>query len=530
MIRLSRLIFVLLVGFLLGCQTEQANLTAVSTPIKPTPTAVETAAPPPQPTTLPPATSTAVPTSQPTTAPRPKVILSIPPDWEPTISPLIAQLNQSSAAWNWQLAPGGDADNQTANITLSNDANGVIVQRQPLALAVPFTTQWENMTLAQAQYILSNRHNLIVVLPWDALTPDWKALRVDGRFPTDADYPFHDSWSLAAEPGYETAVSELAPRLQAQLHESSVRITAVGDLMLARGLGIVMQQGNLAYPFANVSELLTAADLTIGNMESALGDIGQPEAKSYPFQAPPVAAQALAQAGFDIITLANNHAMDYGPEALLQGMALLRDAGIATIGAGANAAEAHTAHLVEVNGIKIAFLGYVNVPIEASAGFDTQSWTATETAPGLAWAKPDMIRADVTAVDQQTDLTIVVLHSGLEYVAEPSEPQTAAAQAAIDAGADLVIGHHAHILQGIQFYNGGVIVYGLGNFAFQITGDPETAVLNIWLDKNGVRQLELIPAIIQTSGQPRLAEPEESKTILQNVYFLTTLLNAQKGE
>ena len=530
MTRLPRIILILLAGFLPGCRTDQVNPTAVPTSIKPTPTTVTTAVPTPQPTAPPPATSTAVPTSQPVVIPKPQVTLSVPPGREPLVAPLIAELNQSGAAWKWQVASGEDGANQKANVTLVNNGSGVIVQRQPLALAVPFTTLWENTTLAQAQDILANGHNLAVVLPWDALTPDWKALRVDGRRPTDADYPFQTSWSLAAEPGYETAVAELAPRLQEQLHENSVQITAVGDLMLARGLGMIMEQGRLDYPFADVAELLAAADLTLGNMESALGDIGQPETKRYPFQAPPAAAKALAQAGFDIITLANNHAMDYGPEALLQGIGLLQEQGIAPIGAGANATEAYAAHLAEVNGLKIAFLGYVNVPVEASTGFDTRSWTATENAPGLAWAEPEIIRADVTAVRPQADLVIVTLHSGLEYIEEPSEPQVAAAQAAIDAGADLVIGHHAHILQGIQFYNGGVIVYGLGNFAFQIEGNPETAVLNVWLDKSGVRQLELIPAIIQTSGQPRPAEPDEADAILKNVYFLTTLLNAGDGE
>ena len=102
----------------------------------------------------------------------------------------------------------------------------------------------------------------------------------------------------------------------------------------------------------------------------------------------------------------------------------------------------------------------------------------------------------------------------------------AAARAAVDAGADLVVGHHAHILQGIHRYNDGVIAYGLGNFLFNIDGPPETAILNVWLDQNGVRQLELLPAIIQEHGQPRPAEPDEAEPILSRVYYLTTLLNA----
>jgi poly-gamma-glutamate synthesis protein (capsule biosynthesis protein) len=297
--------------------------------------------------------------------------------------------------------------------------------------------------------------------------------------------------------------------------------------MLDRGLGAVIQSGNLAYPFAKVAPLLQNADITVGNMESALGDVGTPVEKSYPFRAPPAAAQAIALGGFDVVSLANNHGMDYGPEALLQAIELLQAQGVAPIGAGANFEAAHTPHLTQVNGLSMAFLGYVNVPVEASSRFDTAVWDATETTPGLAWGYPDVIAQDVTAVRPEADLVIVVLHSGFEYIEEPGEQQMAAAHAAIDAGADLVIGHHAHILQGIEYYNNGVIVYGLGNFAFEIDGPPETAVLNVWLDKDGVHSLELIPAIIQEGGAPRLAETWEAAPILSRVYFLTRILNSR---
>jgi gamma-polyglutamate biosynthesis protein CapA len=143
----------------------------------------------------------------------------------------------------------------------------------------------------------------------------------------------------------------------------------------------------------------------------------------------------------------------------------------------------------------------------------------------MAWGDPELIAEDVTAVRPSVDLVVVILHSGLEYIEEPSPPQVAASRAAIDAGADLVVGHHAHLLQGIEFYNGKVIAYGLGNFAFEIDGAPETALLNVWLDRNGVRQLEIVPAIIRFGGQPRLAHDWEAPPIRENVYRLTRLLN-----
>lgn len=500
--------------------------TAVST--APLPTLAPTLAQPiatqlAPPTPIPPATNTPivptaiVPVAAPTNTPLPPLTLSVLAGWETIIE---EALSNAATSRVWQIVP----ENEPANAQLVENGTGQLVWQEPIVLAVPFTTEWEFITQVDAEAILANGHELVTALPWSALTPDLKPLRVDGRFPTDPDYPFHNRLSLQSESHEAT---ELLPILQTALApDPIVHLASVGDIMLDRGLGIVIQGGNLAYPFAKVAPLLQGADITVGNMESAMGDVGTPASKSYPFRAPPVAAQALALGGFDVVSLANNHAMDYGPEALLQALDLLQTQGVAPIGAGANFDAAHAPHLTQVNGLSLAFLAYVNVPVEARSAFDTAVWTATETTPGLAWGTPDVIAADVTAVRSQADLVIVVLHSGYEYVEEPSEPQMAAAHAAIDAGADLVIGHHAHILQGIEYYNDGVIVYGLGNFAFEIDGAPETAVLNVWLDQNGVHSLELIPAIIQEGGAPRLAESWEATPILRQVYFLTRILNS----
>ncbi len=200
---------------------------------------------------------------------------------------------------------------------------------------------------------------------------------------------------------------------------------------------------------------------------------------------------------------------------------------MAVVGAGADEAAAHAPHIATIGDFTVAFLGYVHVPVEGLTNFDTASWSAAPDTPGLAWADPERIRADVAAVRDEVDLVVVQLHSGFEYIEEPSQPQVAASYAAIEAGADLVIGHHAHILQGVQRYLDGVIVYGLGNFAFNIEGPPETAVLNVWLDENGVRQVEIVPALVQEWGQPRLAEAWESLPILERVNFLTTILDAE---
>lgn len=492
--------------------TATATATSVPTPTLPIPTLTPTMIP--EPTAVP---KTIVQLYYPENMPQP---------WQETLLAIIGRLQTSDLTWDWQVT----TDPATAQLAFQDNDQGTLAFQHPIALTIPFTTDWEETNITQAQDILQSGHSLVTITNWEAMPRTNKALRINGLRPDNPGYPLQQPWSISAQPAFESAAAQLAAELQATSPtDSYIHLTAVGDIMLDRSLGGAISVGNLAYPFEDVVDFLTPADITIGNLESSLGDVGIPAAKSYTFRAPPGAAEALALAGFDVVSLANNHGMDYGPDTLLQGLELLQQQNVAPIGAGRNAAEAHTPYIQEVKGLRIAFLGYVHVPIEGVSGFDVETWNATETSPGLAWAYPEQITADVSAARQQADLVIVMLHSGYEYVDAPSAPQVAASYAAIDAGASLVIGHHAHILQGIEFYKDGVIVYGLGNFAFEIDGDPSTAILNVWLDKDGVHQLEILPALIQFGGQPRLAEPYEVRPILQRVYYLTQLLNANNS-
>ncbi|MBP7997663.1 MAG: CapA family protein [Chloroflexi bacterium] len=496
--------------------------TTTFTPLPPTVTLAPIATFTPIPTATATATATATPT------PVPLVQIALPATWA-NLEPLILADNTTNTAWQWAVTFTEAPETIAAPLTLVPGETTLPVGTIPLALVVPFTHRWEDVDGVMAQYILANGHELAVVRPWREITPQFKALRVDGLRPPDEGYPLQQPWGISAMAGYEAAGEALAALLRPHFPaDTVVHLGAVGDLMLSRTLGNYIAAGDLAYPFQYLPEYLTSPDYTIGNLETSLGDIGEPAPKAYPFQSPLGSAEALALGGFDLVSLANNHAMDYGPEALLQGLDLLAQAGVAVVGAGVNDAAAHTPYITEVNGLKLAFLGYVHVPREASSGFDVETWNATTAAPGLAWGYPERIRADVAAAVPLADHVIVILHSGFEYIEEPSEPQIAAAHAAIEAGATLVIGHHAHILQGIEYYQNGVIVYGLANFAFNIDGPPETAIANIWLDAAGVRQIEIIPAMVKETGQPRPALPHEATPILERVYFLTTILNPVK--
>ena len=295
-----------------------------------------------------------------------------------------------------------------------------------------------------------------------------------------------------------------------------VNLEAVGDIMLARTVSEQVQALGPEIVFAGVQSVFDSADVLIGNLECALTAMGEQQPKTYAFAAPPEAAQSLALAGFDVLSLANNHAMDYGIEGLFDTRIILRQYGIASLGAGANAAEAHAPVFLERNGLRLAFLAYVDVPGEIT-GFDAHTWVATYTQPGIAWADLDQITADVTAAKDQADVVIVQLHAGYEvgtYIPAISSVQQAAAHAAIDAGAALVVGSHPHILQTIERYHDGLIAFSLGNFVFD---DYEgianaTLILRVVMTPAGVQSYDWVPVLI-INGLPVITSIDSARGI-----------------
>ncbi len=294
-----------------------------------------------------------------------------------------------------------------------------------------------------------------------------------------------------------------------------VNFMAVGDLMLAGTVSDTLVAHGPGVVFAGVASVLAEADVLVGNLECAISERGAPEPKRYTFRAPPLAADALTD--FDVLALANNHALDYGLEALADTQGLLAARKIATVGAGNNATAARAPVVLERNGLRLAFLAYVDVPIETVLKFDTRSWIATDATPGLAWADPDHITVDVQAARAQADVVIVLLHMGWESHAI-IRAQRVAARAAIDAGAALVIGSHPHILQNVEEYNGGLILYSLGNFVFDNFGFPEnySAIFTATLTKDGVGEYTWVPVVVE-EGLPRLATDEEAGEVLARV-------------
>jgi poly-gamma-glutamate capsule biosynthesis protein CapA/YwtB (metallophosphatase superfamily) len=307
-------------------------------------------------------------------------------------------------------------------------------------------------------------------------------------------------------PPTPTATSTLVP---------VVHLMAVGDVMLGRTVADKLRTKGAAIAFSAVEPVLTSADLLVANLECVISPQGEPQPKAYRFRAPPEAVDALAMAGVDVVSIANNHAMDYGYTAMADMIDKLKGRDILTVGAGKNAAAAHAPVIIERKGLRIAFLAYVDVLVEGRTGFDTRTWMAGPRSPGIAWAEPKEMAADIQAAKAQAEVVVVLLHAGLEGRTEILPSQQAEAQAAIDAGAALVLGAHSHVLQNTEKYHGGLIVYSLGNFVFDGFTQPEnsTVIFTASLSASGVDEYGWIPVVVE-DGLPRMATDQEAAAIL----------------
>lgn len=288
-----------------------------------------------------------------------------------------------------------------------------------------------------------------------------------------------------------------------------VHLVAVGDMMLSRNVGQKMVKYNdYQYPFRKMGQFLQNADITFGNLESPLL-AGEPvHTPSMVFRADPECAGALTTVGFDVLSLANNHIMNQGDKGLKKTLELLEQEGIQGIGAGLNREMAHQAAIVERNNLKIAFLAYTY------AG----NTEAKENNAGAAIMNIEDLKSDLGKAKKEADLVIVSMHAGTEYKRAPNAGQIAFARQAIDAGADLVIGHHPHWFQTVEKYKGKYIIYSLGNFVFDQMWSEETRegmVADIYLDRDGVVELNFLPVKIFDYSQPQFVSLGEQNRLLK---------------
>ncbi|GAC1329562.1 MAG: hypothetical protein NVSMB13_17260 [Mycobacteriales bacterium] len=245
-----------------------------------------------------------------------------------------------------------------------------------------------------------------------------------------------------------------------------------------------------------VAAVLSRADLAMVNLETAVTTRGTPAAKEYVFRAPAAAFSALQAAGIDVATMANNHGEDYGEVGLRDSLEASAAAGLPVVGIGLTDAAAYAAYRRTVNGQRIAVVGATQVLDDDLAA----AWTAGPSQPGLASAKDEpRLLAAVRAARADADTVGVYLHWGAEQVSCPTVAQRTLGQHLVAAGADIVVGSHAHVLLGGGYLDGAHVDYGLGNFVFYATAEPEltSGVLTLTTRGHAVTAAQWTPAVLR---------------------------------
>lgn len=305
-----------------------------------------------------------------------------------------------------------------------------------------------------------------------------------------------------------------------------VTLFAVGDIMMSRYIGKRMKYFGVDAPFEFITEDLKKADIVFGNLESMIGIMKKNEKpyykKNYNFLAVPESAKALKDAGFTILNLANNHAKDYGPKRIISTRNYLKEAGLSYFGAGGNLKEARQVTVVEEKGTKFAFLGY-------GIAHSNDVYAAGERA-GIVPFYRNYLKADIANAKLVADVVIVSIHWGKEYEAKPIERQVKLAHDIIDYGADIILGHHPHVTQSVEFYKEKPIIYSMGNFLFdQKEGRTKGGMLySFGFEGKKLNSINAVPLGRVKTYYPKVAEGDVKTKQLKELREISLYLNKDR--
>ena len=307
----------------------------------------------------------------------------------------------------------------------------------------------------------------------------------------------------------------------------TVSIVAAGDVMLGSWVQNVILENGWDYPFRNIDSILTRADIVFANLEAPFGtkDSAAFE-KTYTFQVAPDLVKVLTAGKINVVSVANNHILDFGVEDLFETMTLLNQNNIQYSGAGKNLPEARQPARMEAKGKKIAVACY-------SLTFPEEFW-ATDTTAGTCFPFDTFFYDDLRKFKAENDLVIVSFHWGGELLQYPKPYQLELAHNAIKVGADLVIGHHPHVVQGIELYRGKMIVYSLGNYIFGSYSESvkESMLLKFYFGTNGISACKIYPLNVynkEVEFQPQLLTEQNKQTFLEGLNQISLELNNQRS-
>ena len=295
---------------------------------------------------------------------------------------------------------------------------------------------------------------------------------------------------------------------------AAMRICAVGDVMLSRGVGRTIEAAGIDTLFDEVRSPLQEG-ITLGNLEGPISSRGVPNPGSHShFRAAPDVVEGLVRAGFDVLHLANNHIHDFGSDAVEDTLGLLQEAGIRTLGVGRTIEEALRPEIVELAGFRFAFVGCTTMASVGAGAFVSAPFD------------PDAIERVILPLVSDGVRVVVSIHFGHESIPYPVPEQRRRVRRLLEMGADVVLGHHPHVLQGIETHEGGFAAYSLGNFLFDRveTEQRRSMIVRFGLDPKGLTGVEFLPVSIGADGSAAPARGTELTAIETRVRGLSAAL------
>lgn len=297
--------------------------------------------------------------------------------------------------------------------------------------------------------------------------------------------------------------------------QDDLTIAAVGDLMLGNRTEPFLKEFGPDYPFDDVKTVLGKADIVVGNLESPISTRGTAvQNKKFTLRAGKIALQTLTAGGIRVVTLANNHTMDFGPLALQDTLSGLDENGILYTGAGMDLDDARAPALLKIKGKTLAFLSYsLTFPLE---------FFASANRPGTAPGYKEYVKADIEKVRPFADIVVVSFHWSAELLTAAKDYQIALGRQSIDWGADLVLGHHPHVLQELELYKGRLIAYSLGNFIFGSESNRTNSSMILLLTFKGksLARVEAVPLDVnnyRVKYQPRVLHGKPAVDLLESM-------------
>lgn len=344
---------------------------------------------------------------------------------------------------------------------------------------------------------------------------------------------------FAASCGQPSSPTAPGPTAPPAYVTQDVTFLSVGDMMISRGVQKAIDgAGDPLLPFRPLADVFKSTDFNFGNLECPISGNDNVYGKGLIFNAHTKDVAGLNEYNFKVVNQANNHAMDQRLPGLQNTMKFLTDHHIEYLGVGNNLDEAWTPKIIEVKGVKFGFIGACYSSVN-DGGVTRNDYVARIE-------DHDRLKAAIDKIRGQVDFILVTMHAGIEYTRKPEQHQIDFAHAAIDDGADIVIGAHPHWIQINELYKGKYIFYSLGNFIFDQEWSRDTKeglTLRITLTKKawpipipgvqnliadtGVKQIELVPVILEKYSTPRKATPDEVKSIFAKIGATDAIMKPQ---